>query len=207
MKTKILTGVVVLALFVIAFSSKMTNDEEIQRKRDFGAEAGGGDMLRVTVYGRSYDIDIFEYPNEEGEVPRGGMTYEMARQACESAGKRLCTDMEWREACHGAGLDKYSYGNDFERELCNTLHLDRRARPSGYFAECRTAEGLYDMSGNLWEWVEQSETSALLAKGGSYRDGELAQRCEHTLKLFEVQLDELSLDNFGARCCRDAGGE
>ncbi len=204
MKKTIIISIVVFILFVIAYSFKLTNKEDIQKKREFSSQAVAGNMLRVSVRGHVYEIDRYEYPDAEGELPEGDMTLDRAKQVCESVGKRLCTDEEWTEACRGSALNKYSYGEDFKDKICNSLHHDRRNKPAGYYAECRTQEGLYDMSGNLWEWVTQSETTALRAKGGSFRDGEIAQRCSHTLKLFPVQTEELAFDNFGVRCCRDA---
>jgi hypothetical protein len=211
MKKYTLIALAVLVLFVIAFGDKLKDKPKIISARKFSAApAPGGDMLRVSVKGREFDIDIYEYPDKDNELPDGNMTYAAAKRACESTGKRLCTNEEWTEACQGAALNDYSYGARFKKHVCNNIHVDRRAVRSGDFADCRSETGLYDMAGNLWEWVAPSKTGALQAKGGSYRDGELSQRCTFTFKLFPSQEPSLSFDNFGARCCRDVpaqGGE
>ncbi len=203
MKKYILPAIIIFLLFFIAFRSNMRNEPKLLAERVFSAEKTRDGMMRINANGHSYDIDVFEFPGIEGKLPDANMKYEDAKNACESAGKRLCTNAEWMEACRGAVLNKYSYGDSFNKTLCNNLHFDRRLKPSGRFESCATPDGIHDMAGNLWEWVLQSETSALQAKGGSFRDGEISQRCEFIFKIFPSQTAHLSMDNFGTRCCRD----
>ena len=42
-----------------------------------------------------------------------------ARGACEAAGKRLCTPVEWGFACGGITTQAYPYGPDHEAGWCN----------------------------------------------------------------------------------------
>ena len=202
-KKIILICAVVLVLFLIAFSGKMKDEKKILAERKYHAAPAAGEMVKIAVNGREFLIDVYEYPNKKGEIPKGGMTYDAARRACESAGKRLCTNSEWTEACQGARLAEYGFGKVFIKKKCNNLHSDRRVASSGGFSGCATKDGVYDMSGNLWEWVSPGKTGALQAKGGSFRDGELSERCVFTFKLFRVQEKGMSFDNFGARCCKE----
>ncbi|MFC1474523.1 formylglycine-generating enzyme family protein [bacterium] len=205
MKKIIIISIIVFAVFVFAFSHKLKNKEQVLAAREYSVAPAEEGMLRVSVNGHNFDIDIYEYPNAAEEYPRGNMKYPDAKEACESAGKRLCTNGEWTEACRGAVMRKYPFGDTFSdnKELCNNIHGSRNNVRSGSFEQCTTNDGLHDMGGNLWEWVQKSDTGAWLAKGGSYRDGELSHRCEFTFKLFESQAESLSFDNFGTRCCRD----
>jgi len=197
--------IIAAILFIVAFADKIRDEEKIIENRKYSAGPLEDGMLLVHTSEMEFLIDQYEYPNRSGDMPEGGMKFEDAREACAKAGKRLCTEREWFEACSGEQLRRYSYGEKFDGEICNSLHHQKRLAPSGSFEDCRTGSDLYDMAGNLWEWVQPADTGALQAKGGSYRDGELAQRCAHTFKLFPVQEPHLVFDNFGTRCCMDAG--
>jgi formylglycine-generating enzyme required for sulfatase activity len=70
--------------------------------------------------------------------------------------------------------------------------------PTGARADCRTPEGVFDLSGNLAEMTEDA-----MKRGGSFRvnavmyQSEYAQ-CDAQLRVFEgVHSDEV-----GFRCCR-----
>ena len=209
MRKTVVVAILVFAVFVLAFSDKLKNKEKIMEARKYAAAPAAGGMMRISVNGHTFDMDVYEYPDKAGEIPAGGMKYPEAEAACKSVGKRLCTAGEWMEACRGKEMYLYSFakekkGFDDNKKACNNIHSSRSAAPSGSFRKCVSQDGLYDMSGNLWEWVEKSGTGAWPAKGGSYRDGELSHRCEFTFKLFESQAEKLSFDNFGVRCCRDA---
>ena len=54
-----------------------------------------------------------------GKVPQAYMSYHMAKAACENAGKRLCTQLEWDTACRGERYTTHPYGNEFRRGPCN----------------------------------------------------------------------------------------
>ncbi len=111
-------------------------------------------------------IDKFEYPNVKGQTPRGNVSYEEAQQACESAGKRLCTAEEWQWACSGVEGYTYPYGWHFEKNNCNTEGATR-LEPAGNRHKCIGKFGLYDMVGNIFEWVTGDNGQPMLM-GGPY---------------------------------------
>jgi hypothetical protein len=57
--------------------------------------------------------------SEKGRIPQGYISRNQAEEACINAGKRLCTDDEWQEACRGKSPTVYPYGDDHVEGYCN----------------------------------------------------------------------------------------
>jgi sulfatase modifying factor 1 len=115
-----------------------------------------------------------------------------AAAACESAGKRLCSMREWRRACEGPRGWHWPYGAEGVAGRCNhtkehllSLRYGPDARrwtyeeqfndPSldvtpgflaktGAYAGCVTPDGVYDLVGNLHEWVRDMVDAELVEK-------------------------------------------
>jgi hypothetical protein len=60
-------------------------------------------------------------------IPQAYLSYEMARSACENAGKRLCSKPEWLRACKGESQNRFPYGENFIRSRCNIHRLHHPA--------------------------------------------------------------------------------
>jgi formylglycine-generating enzyme required for sulfatase activity len=127
-----------------------------------------------------------------GRYPQAYISRVEAAAACKNAGKRLCSMNEWRRGCMGSRWWTWPYGNKGRAGTCNTAkpHLlskmfgtDGRAwkydehfnNPAlnqepgflargGEYAGCTNAEGVFDMVGNLHEWVSDPVTSELVEK-------------------------------------------
>jgi len=105
-----------------------------------------------------YCIDLYEFPNVKGEVPRVYVGWAEAKQACESRGRRLCTEDEWARACGGDEGWLFPYGDVHEPKRCNDevdpVGDESQKSGGGAFPDCVSPHGVYDMDGNVSEWVD-----------------------------------------------------
>lgn len=149
-------------------------------------------------------MDIYEYPNQRHVRPRVKVSKNEAAKLCLAQGKRLCTEHEWMLACAGPELNKYSYGSDFEPWRCNTNGAnpgdDFEVAPSGSHPGCRNYYGIYDLNGNVSEWVETDDKDKKTAyiRGGTVWVAEYGQDCfsRHT-----HSADDATWVDDGFRCC------
>lgn len=57
--------------------------------------------------------------SQRGRVPQAHISRNEAELACYMAGKRLCTDDEWKTACKGKKPTVYPYGKQYKKGYCN----------------------------------------------------------------------------------------
>jgi formylglycine-generating enzyme required for sulfatase activity len=178
-------------------------------------------------------IDQYEYPNEKGAHPAWMVNWYEAQATCEARGKRLCWASEWTAACEGPDHTPFPYGWERNHDACNmdNFYIEPRkpgpkaqfffyskekdvafrelsrldeSVPSGSMEGCRSGFGVYDMTGNMDEWVvsdepprEKSKWSGL--KGGAW--GHVRSQCRPMTFSHEPEFHYYFV---GFRCCRDA---
>ena len=84
--------------------------------------------------------------------------------------------------------------------------------PAGEFAECKSADGAYDLTGNVWEWTGQTDpkdSGARFYQGAGWkivaqRHTEDEQRCVTQTKLNGQLAPGFRSNTVGFRCCQDA---
>jgi sulfatase modifying factor 1 len=159
-----------------------------------------------------------------GVVPAGYVSGEDAKIACERANKRLCTEPEWRRACRGEDDQDFPYGAEYEQGTCNVFreahpgvllyenpsinHTDPRfnkvtskgkplLRKTGATPKCASKWGddaVFDMVGNLDEWVDDPEGTFV---GGFYARAQKGG-CQASVKAHGFDYADYST---GFRCC------
>ena len=95
---------------------------------------------------------------------------------------RLPSEAEWEYAARADSAAKYSWGNEIgsNRANCENYYCGDQweyTAPVGSFAP--NAFGLYDMHGNVWEWVEDcwnDSYSGAPSSGTAWRGGDCAKR-------------------------------
>lgn len=156
---------------------------------------------------KSFCIDRYEYPNKRGTIPEGNVSFESAKHLCDKIGKRLCTEPEWELACKGPQNFAYSYGKKYEKDFCNT-RINGHFAPSGQYSNCKSPEGVYDLNGNLSEWVDAEWPSRgkmfvdwKTLRGGTVNpDTHYGQDC--TSRHGHHGRDWMNRDD-GFRCCKN----
>ncbi len=112
-----------------------------------------------------YCIDKYEAYNAgggvagsaEGESPWTNINQGSAKDACAAAGKHLCSSAEWLGAANIQG-QVYNLPDDLAVEPygCNTDdRCGGSACVTGSNTGCVSAEGVYDMVGNVREWTAE----------------------------------------------------
>lgn len=160
-----------------------------------------------------------------GAVPQAYVSGTQAAAACAAAGKRLCTDAEWLRACKGPAGDPYPYGPAAWAGFCNDARACHPAiqtfgttepwiwsslgdpciaqqpwglAPAGAYEACESAEGLFDLVGNLHEWTADP---AGTFRGGFYVDTVInGKGCAYVTTAHDVGHWDYST---GFRCCAD----
>jgi serine/threonine protein kinase len=94
-------------------------------------------------------------PAGEGDHPVTGVTWDQAAAYCSWAKKRLPAEAEWEAAGRGPGAapQLYPWGNDVTANG-QALNLpDQDTYAVGTLSFNRSIVGVFDMVGNIWEWV------------------------------------------------------
>lgn len=109
----------------------------------------------------SADVGSVSYFNNKqyDDYPVVWITQETAKSYCDWRGARLPTDSEWEKAARGADGRIYPWGNSFDK---NIIYANSKGIADGYettapvgkFSLDVSPYGVYDMAGNVSEWVD-----------------------------------------------------
>jgi serine/threonine protein kinase len=105
--------------------------------------------------------------------PITGVSRYDAEAFAEWLGGRLPTESEWEHAAKGGQNYKYAGSNNinevawYNDNSGSKIHPVKGKKPNGY--------GLYDISGNVWEWTAIASGSSRVLRGGSWND--FAESC------------------------------
>ena len=154
-----------------------------------------------------FNIDTYPYPNDPTKAPVTNVSRDEAAQMCASAGKRLCTELEWERACKGGSNQEYEYGKTFTAASCATVAAGAApgAGSMGSRAQCASSFGVHDMHGLVFEWTDSNwgrgtSGGLVTTRGGYGPNGELASRCANGQG--RAPLEKAAVVGF--RCCSGA---
>jgi formylglycine-generating enzyme required for sulfatase activity len=142
---------------------------------------------------------------------------------CRWAGKRLCgrigdgpnapADLanaeksQWFNACSAGGTKVYPYGSAYVATTCNGSEQGAGAAVVvGSLFGCQGGvPGVYDMSGNVWEWEDSCSgntgvNDTCQARGGSFLSPGQPLRCDYDQKFYR-NATYVTGAYVGFRCC------
>jgi formylglycine-generating enzyme required for sulfatase activity len=184
-----------------------------------------------TLYAACVNESVCESPTDTGSETRDSyygnsefdhypvifVDWNMAKTYCEWRGARLPAEAEWEKAARGMDERTYPWGEEVDETYANYSNQIGDTTEAGDYESGKSFYGLYDMAGNVWEWVGDyySETyyqdspfsnplgpdsgQEHVLRGGSWYDASFLIRTASRLKE-----PESVGNNFGFRCARDA---
>jgi hypothetical protein len=187
-----------------------------------------GEERAHSPFGPVADLTRVRAVSTANVFPQGYISAVEAGRACSASGKRLCRVAEWGKACRGPEVKSYGYADRREPGRCNDIgknpvislygrghwnwstmnqpdlnQQDNTLMRTGEEPGCTNGYGVYDMVGNLHEWVADPAGSFY---GGYYQDVASVghgEGCGYRTTAHEARYHDYST---GFRCCSDVAG-
>jgi sulfatase modifying factor 1 len=168
----------VLLLFLFSLSGPM-----IEIPGGMFVVGGDGDPVpREAVTLAPFRIDQYEVTNEAfSEVfpshryragadrhPVTWVTFDEADRYCRRTGGHLPTSAEWERAARGTDSRIYPWGDKHPGKNPQKYYSGMIKRTVGSDRVDRSAYGVRDMAGSVWEWVDDERDGKKLARGGMW---------------------------------------
>ena len=143
-----------LNLYVDAFYMDKYEVTNAQYKKFIDANPQWQKNHILDIYHNGYYLDYWNdnnYPTGEDDYPVTHVSWYAAMAYAVWAKKRLPTEAEWDRAGRGGLVDRsYPWGNAIDPSKANYDGNFDGPTPVGDYPA--NGYGLYDMSGNVWEW-------------------------------------------------------
>ena len=174
--------------------------------------------VTTTLYKACVDASICSLPKDSeyyndpyySEHPIVFVNWNMARDYCVWRDAVLPTESQWEKSARGTDGRRYPWGsiisgnranfcdkncyNDWANERFDDGYM--RTAPVGSYKNGQSPYYVYDMAGNVWEWVKEG-----FLRGGSwYYTGESLRSDKRGLSMGVAGSD----NTIGFRCARDA---
>ena len=163
---------------------------------------------------------MFAEQAKQDRLPVTGVTWFEAVDYCRWRQKRLPSEKEWEKAARGPDGLEYPWGEKWDPDKTNVgdNDWDQGIAPVGYYPQNKSPYGVYDLSGNVWEWVEDwyqaypgsdyqhkdfGETNKVI-RGGGGGLGHYALSVFYRGAARSYAKPDMATSDVGFRCARDA---
>lgn len=117
------------------------------------------EFIRETGHSSPHGWDGHKFPPDTADFPIVNVSWKDAVDFCEWKSSklgltaRLPTEAEWELAARGAERLKYPWGGEWNNEAAISKETGGKVSAVKTFPVNRSGSGVYDMVGNVWEWV------------------------------------------------------
>ncbi|MCB9916530.1 MAG: sigma-70 family RNA polymerase sigma factor [Planctomycetes bacterium] len=137
----------------------LTADAERRRAaRAEGRDPGERQVFEPDAWwAQHWNEAAWEMPAHDATMPVTYVDHQDARAYAEWAGLRLMSEQEYERACRGDTARRYPWGDAIDeraRAATNELGGAVDVHASGSFPAGASAEGVMDLTGNVWEWTD-----------------------------------------------------
>lgn len=170
------------------------------------------DFVRETGHQPPFHWEGSDYrsADEAGLKPVTYVSFMDAKSFCEWENKRLPNQAEWELAAGRDKGSKYPWGDSFSAKFANTREAGIGLVDVGSFPMNVSPHGVYEMSGNVRQWVDQDfaeGSSALFAKPGQHKmmkGGSFMDTADKASISHSISGDKETIyGNTGIRCVSD----
>jgi hypothetical protein len=157
---------------------------------------------RAGGFGENTEPRAWDDQVQHPSWPVTGVSWYDASAYCEWHHVRLPSEAEWERAARGLEGREYPWGEDEPDEKRANFNMKLgHPTPVGLYPDGATPEGVADMAGNVWEWVEdwREREKVRVLRGGSFTSDKDGLRTTYRNRVERGVRDH----NFGFRCVRD----
>lgn len=193
----------------------------LEKLRNIGAEHFKLDLDTRTLSREALIIAMLAQHVSEDTMPATGVSWLDAEKFCRWRGARLPSEQEWEKAARGTDGREFPWGNNWDPKITNTgddAEEEDGIAAVGAFKSNASPYGAFDMSGNVWEWVndwyaaipesnytgdkEYGETNKVI-RGGSGGMGHYAISYFYRNATRQYAPPDTMAEDIGFRCAQD----
>ncbi len=140
-----------------------------------------------------------EFPADKANFPATGITLQQARDYAASIGKRLPTLAEWEKAARGTDGRNFPWGNEFRDGIAN-IGGNPGLVAVGQHEASVSPYGAHDMTGNAWEWVDDTHRDGGFLTGRNVMKREIIKGGGYSYSPYQARVSYNGFEGVGSTC-------